>query len=124
MTDESLRQMMAQFSADLREGRESMQSLALNQAHVAGSCMRIEEQITNLAEKLHDLRVDHDRVVVEITLTDKALLRRISKIERQAQWVKAWSAGAAAVVTIGGGWLVWLAAKLPDLADLAKLGGK
>jgi predicted nuclease with TOPRIM domain len=121
MTDESLRQMMSQFSADLREGREVMQSLARDQSIMAGSCMRIEEQIAHLSERLHELRVDHDRVVQEITLADKALLRRISKIERQAAWVRAWSAGAAAVVVTVGGALVWVAARLP-LGEI--VGGK
>lgn len=122
MTDDSLRQMLAQFSADLREGREYMQSLAHDVASVGGTCMRIEEKLAHLADRLAELRKDHDRVVVEITRTDQAMLRRISAIEKQAAWVRAWSAGAAAVVLAVGGALAWAIAKMPGIVTI--VGGK
>lgn len=108
MTDAMFRQVLANISAELRENREYMQSLAHDVSVVSGVCMRIEAQVGALAERLESLREDHDRVCIEIAQTDKAIAKRISHIEQQAAWVKAWSAGALAVVAATGSAMVWL----------------
>ena len=49
---------------------------------------------------------------------------RIEKIERSAAWVRAWSAGAAAVLVAMFGAVVWVGARLPSVIDVLANGGK
>lgn len=122
MTDAMFRQVLANLADEMREGREVAQSLARNLSIVSGTCMRIEQQISNLSERLDELREDHDRVCIEIAQTDRAIAARISKIEKQAAWVRAWAAGAAAAVTGMLCILGWVASRLPQVVDV--VGGK
>ena len=122
MTDAMFRQVLASVTAELRENREYMQSLAHDISVVCGTCMRIEAQVSSLAERLDDLREDHDRVCIEIAQTDRAIAKRITQIEKQAAWVRAWAAGAAAAVTGMLCVLGWVASRLPQVVDV--VGGK
>jgi len=123
MTDDAMiRHVLGQLSSELREGREYMQSLAHEVSVVGNACGRIEAQLSVLAGRLEDLREDHNRVCVEIAETDRVMMRRISKIEGQATWVRAWAAGAAAVVVTVGSALMWAAMRLPEFVSL--IGGK
>ncbi len=71
-------------------------------------CARVEGQLSSLCERLDDLREHHDQVCVDIAAIDAAMSARISKIEKSAAWVRAWAAGAAAMITMVFGTLMWI----------------
>lgn len=118
MTDAMFRQVLSQLSAELREHREYMQSLAHDVSNVAGTCMRIEAQVAALGARLEDLRDDHDKVCADWSRANKSLDQRIAHIERQAAWVRAWSAGAVAVVVAVFGAIAWVAVRLPEVVSI------
>lgn len=123
MTDHDLhafiREALGEISSDQRELREGMRDLAENIADVAASSGRIEEQMSSMSTRLNDLRKDHDLTVARISKTEEAMYRRISGIEKQAAWVKAWSAGAVGAILAVLGAVGWVAAHLPVIEDVA-----
>jgi hypothetical protein len=81
----------------------------------------------SIARDLSDLRVavarieEHLVAIVDQLAEVEDLDGRLTEVERSANWVKAWSAGAFAAVVAVFGALSWIAANLPHaIAEVAK----
>ena len=81
--------------------RSAVATLAAGVHRADLASQRVETRLIEVLDRLSELDDIDDR---------------ISRMEAKAQWVKAWSAGAAAAVVAVFGVLAWIAQHLPALA--------
>jgi len=93
----------------VESGKVSARLEALIMAH-ASFVNATEERVDD-----HSARMDKNAIEA---------ISRIEKIERSAAWVRAWSAGAAAVLVAMFGAIVWVGARLPSVLDALANGSK
>ena len=110
MTDE-LYLLLESVAREQQTQRAHVQAIADNVNAMCTTCARIEGQLSTIAERLDD----HS-----LRLKEECL--KVAEIQRGAAWVKAWSAGAAAVLVAMFSTMVWACARLPEIARI--VGGK
>lgn len=107
--DSGLKMILENLQDEGAATRSSIAALAssVHRAELAGQ--RTETRLTEVLDRMKQGDVDH-----------RALARRLDAVEAKAAWVKAWSAGAAAITAAILGGIGWLMSHMPSFLQVVE----
>ena len=107
--DDGLKMILEHLQDEGAATRGAVASLASSIHRAELTSQRTETRLVEVLDRLRQCDTDH-----------RAIAHRLEAVEAKAEWVKAWSAGAAAVTLAILGGIGWIASNMPALMKVVE----